>query len=215
MYIAVNRNQIARHFLTKTDCDFLFFWDSDNGILPDAFDLFMEDMEKDDVHIVGGMYYRKEPFQRACLGISFPGMGEDYTSETAMFVDSGLVNLSTVCGSVRGMIGTGALMIRREVLEAVSEPWFESVWYPSHPYEGRQIYGHKTEDVDFCEKAQEKGYDIYVDTRIQSPHYAGDNCWPADWRQYHDFPPQIVEVPVDKISMPEGAFKINLKDFQD
>lgn len=213
MYVAVNRNDIVRDFL-KTNNDFLYFWDSDNGIYPDAFDLFMENMKVPDVHIVGGMYYRKEPHLRACMGISFPGMGEDYTCETAMFVGGGLINLSTVAGSQRGMIGTGALMIRREVLETVPAPWFETRWYESYEYEGEKIWGHKTEDVDFCEKAQEHGYHIYVDTRINSPHYSGDKCWPESWRQYQEPKPDVVEIEVDRIGMPKHDGPIvNLKDF--
>lgn len=215
MYIAVNRNDIVRDFL-KTDCDFLYFWDSDNGIYPDAFDIFMEDMEVPGVSIVGGMYYRKEPHHRACLGISMPGMGEDYTCETAMFVSSGLVNLSTVAGSVRGMIGTGALMVRREVFEAVQRPWFQSEWYNSYEFKGEEVWGHKTEDVYFCEQAQLAGYHIHVDTRIRSPHYSGEKCWPEGWRQYEIPKPDIVEVEVERITMPDkGRPKINMKDFQE
>jgi GT2 family glycosyltransferase len=212
MYIAGNRNGIVTQFL-ETDCDFLYFWDSDNGIYPDAFDLFMEDMQQPDVHIVGGMYYRKEKGQRACLGISFPRMGEEYTAETAMFVGGGLINLSTVAGSVRGMIGTGALMIRREVFEAVKQPWFQCEWYESHEYADKPIWGMKTEDVYFCEQAQLKGYHIYTDTRITSPHYSGDKCWPKDWKQYEEPKPDIVDMKVDVIKTAKDA--INLKDFQE
>jgi GT2 family glycosyltransferase len=214
MYIAVNRNKIVREFL-KTDCDFLYFWDSDNGIYPDAFDIFMEDMQQPDVHIVSGMYHRKEPLLRTCLGISFPGMGEDYTCETAMFVNSGLVNLSTVVGSVRGMVGTGALMIRREVLEAIPKPQFENLFYLGPEYQGERRLGHKTEDVDFCEKAQAHGYHIYVDTRIRSPHYQGEDCFPESWKQWEESKNDVVEFACDKLTMPEGAMSIALKDFQD
>jgi hypothetical protein len=101
------------------------------------------------------------------------------------------------------------------VLEAIPKPQFENLFYLDLEYKGEKMLGHKTEDVDFCEKAQRHGYHIYVDTRIRSPHYQGEACFPDSWRQYEESKNDVVEIKCDKISMPEGATVIPLKDFQD
>jgi hypothetical protein len=54
-----------------------------------------------------------------------------------------------------GSIGTGIMLIKREVFEGMSEPWFDMPWQTSRGYMG--------EDVFFCKKAQELGYKIYID----------------------------------------------------
>jgi GT2 family glycosyltransferase len=205
MYIVRNRNDICKDFL-KTDCDFLYFWDSDNGILPNAFDLFMNGMEDPKVNILSGLYFRKEKAMRAIPGISFEGMEGAYTSETAMFVSGGLIDLTTYAGAIRGMTGGGALMIRREVIEALPYPWFDTKFYQDKPCKGYDegFWGLQTEDVYFCELAQEHGYHIYLDTRIQSPHYSGNDCYPENWAQWGWEDHRTAEFDILNLSMPEG-----------
>jgi hypothetical protein len=54
-----------------------------------------------------------------------------------------------------GSIGTGIMLIKREVFEGMSEPWFDMPWQTTRGYMG--------EDVFFCKKAQELGYKVYID----------------------------------------------------
>ena len=54
-----------------------------------------------------------------------------------------------------GSIGTGIMLIKREVFEGMSEPWFDMPWQSTRGYMG--------EDVFFCKKAQELGYKVYID----------------------------------------------------
>jgi len=212
MYIIRNRNDICKDFL-KTDCDFLYFWDSDNGIFPDAFDLFMYGMKDPEVNILSGLYFRKEPGMRAVPGLSFKGMDGAYTSETAMFVSGGLIDLTTYAGAVKGMTGGGTLMIRREVIEAISFPWFDTKWYQEEPLKGYDegFWGMQTEDVFFCEKAQELGYHIHLDTRIESPHYRGNDCYPENWAQWGWENHRTAEFDVMNLEMPEGHESIFTK----
>jgi hypothetical protein len=184
IYIEVNRNVIAATFLKRTDCDFLFFWDHDNGLFPDAFDLFMEDMKDPNINILSGLYYRKEPEMRSVAGMAL--YAEDgYTSDSLMFLSAGLIDLTTYGGSHRGMLGTGCMMIRREVFENLPYPWFQTQFYEIEGFEtadGKAPF--KTEDTFFCELAQEHGYHVHLDTRIKSPHYHDARCWPDEWRQF-------------------------------
>ena len=48
-------------------------------------------------------------------------------------------------------VGTGVMLIKREVLEALEDPWFGF---------GPQL------DLDFCQRAAAKGFKSYCDSRI-------------------------------------------------
>jgi len=55
-----------------------------------------------------------------------------------------------------GSIGTGIMLIKKEVFQNMSEPWFDMPW---------QVVkrGYMGEDVFFCKKAQELGFKVYID----------------------------------------------------
>jgi len=52
-------------------------------------------------------------------------------------------------------VGTGVMLIKREVLEAVGEPWFT---WPDNEAKGM--------DLEFCRCAREKGFKSYCDSSI-------------------------------------------------
>lgn len=51
-------------------------------------------------------------------------------------------------------LGFGVTLISRKVFETMPKPWFAT------PFDGQQFVG---EDIFFCHKAKESGYNIYVD----------------------------------------------------
>jgi len=53
-------------------------------------------------------------------------------------------------------IGCGVMLIKREVFENMSEPWFETPWRSDKR-------GYIGEDVFFCMKAKSIGYKIWID----------------------------------------------------
>ena len=55
-----------------------------------------------------------------------------------------------------GSVGTGVMLIKREVFQGMTEPWFDMPWQ----YDNR---GYMGEDVFFCKKAQELGFKVYID----------------------------------------------------
>jgi hypothetical protein len=54
-----------------------------------------------------------------------------------------------------GGVGTGVMLIKREVLEALPEPWF---FYPQN--------SNRSMDLDFCLRAIAKGFSVWCDTSI-------------------------------------------------
>jgi len=55
-----------------------------------------------------------------------------------------------------GSVGTGVMLIKKEVFQNMSEPWFDMPWQT-----GKR--GYMGEDVFFCKKAQELGFKVYID----------------------------------------------------
>lgn len=64
-----------------------------------------------------------------------------------------------------GFCGFGCVLVRRDVIEAIGHPWFvESygdVW-------GK---GNKTEDIDFCQRAASKGFEIWCEPTVLCGHH--------------------------------------------
>lgn len=62
--------------------------------------------------------------------------------------------------------GSAGMLIRREVFDAIEPPWFE-------------LGNGVSEDVTFCQKAREAGFDIYVDLSIPMGHITTCAVWPT------------------------------------
>lgn len=56
---------------------------------------------------------------------------------------------------VSGGVGTGVMLIKRKVLEAIGEPWF---FYPNDSHRGM--------DIHFCLRAIKLGFKVWCDTSI-------------------------------------------------
>jgi glycosyltransferase involved in cell wall biosynthesis len=60
-------------------------------------------------------------------------------------------------------VGFGGCLVRRDVYEKIQEPWFE---YHMHASGAPRV----SEDVDFCMKAQQTGFDVGVHTGLRYGH---------------------------------------------
>lgn len=189
IYINYNRNCVVDYFLDKTECDYLMFLDYDNGFFPEVFDLFMEDMSDPEVKIVSGTYYLKDPKKRTYVAGQQAETSElficDFYPEEA-FVGERLINITKNHSSGNGLVGAGCLMVKREVFEDLDKPWFDNRYHNKVLKDERKILMFLGEDNYFCLHAQDNGYDIYLDTRIKSPHMAGKACFPYEWKQFEE-----------------------------
>lgn len=66
-------------------------------------------------------------------------------------------------------VGAGGMLVKREVLDAVGDPWFE---------EGKTAPDCPGEDLFFCSKAAALGYDSYVDLDVRLGHLTVNEVWP-------------------------------------
>jgi hypothetical protein len=64
--------------------------------------------------------------------------------------------------------GMGFLLVKRGVFESFSYPWFHPrlLKWKNHPNWAEFPY----DDVEFCMRARENGYDIFIDPKIRIGH---------------------------------------------
>lgn len=156
-YLALARNKLVQRVL-DSNSDWIFFVDDDQALRPDTL-MRLLSYEKP---IVSGLYLnRNRPF----FPIAFSERAEDGTYipiDLPTLPKEGLLQVQAV--------GAGCLLIRREVLEAIGENWFQH---------GRVDDWDASEDIIFCEQARAAGYEIFVDLGTQVGHFAPAAVWPS------------------------------------
>lgn len=148
----LGRNQCVRQAL-RHDSEWLLFLDDDHTIPHDL----LERLLARDVPVVGSIYLqRHQPFM--------PVAYTSYQEETGYTpIDLQAYNGEEMV-EVEGL-GTGGMLIRREVMEAIPEPWFEH-------------YSTASEDLLFCRRARELGFPVYVDLAARIGHMSPSSLTP-------------------------------------
>jgi len=152
------RNGCVKKMLDNKECTHLFFMDSDM-VFPEK---TLEKLLEHDKDVVGGYYVRKRKgfLPNAFLLGHRPG---------GKYVTEHVNEMKEVEG-----IGTGCLLIKRKVFENIECPWFEYKW-------NKDPDGHMvTEDLIFCQKVKEKGYEIWCDGTIKCGHVNQFIIWPTE-----------------------------------
>jgi glycosyltransferase involved in cell wall biosynthesis len=152
--IAQARNQILREAVG----DWVWFLDDDMTFEPDC----LKRLLSWDVPIVAPLcLMRFPPFPPVTKARWIPERGtwEKRMIETG---DKGLVAVEAT--------GTAGLLLRREVWETLSDPWFEV---------GRVRPDELGEDLWFCKKAREAGFPIAVDFDTHMGHLTPVEVWPV------------------------------------
>ena len=134
----------------ENDFEWLFFLDDDTIPPADAIYKLMSHKKP----IVSGLYYRRHP--PIC-----PVMLKEVGGDKKWITEFNVPELIEV-----DYVGTGCMLIHKDVLKNVPQPWFE--WKVDRydlPANQRM-----SEDFSFCQKARQTGYKIYVDTSVQCRH---------------------------------------------
>ncbi len=147
--ITTARNYLVKKFL-KTDCDWLYFWDSDVVIRDTTFlDKLTRTADSLKADIVGCAYRIKHDRELYAFGNYKDGKLINFKVgdlQDPMLVDT---------------LATGAMMISRKVLETLPAPWFSFIELPDETI---------PEDHNFCNIARAAGFKIAVDPRIETLH---------------------------------------------
>jgi len=145
--ITHNRNTIVKRFL-ESGMDYLLMIDGDN--IPPENVLDLADYEKD---IIGGLCFAFMRNMIIPLGLKMNK--EKLYDLMDIEENSGVVE----CDG----IGSGVMMIKREVLENIEFP-FRNEYDP----EGIKTKGL---DVNFCKRAKERGYKVWCDLNMKCSHW--------------------------------------------
>ena len=125
------------------EAEYLFFVDDDMLFPPNALVKLLAHHEP----IVGGLYFaRQAPY----LPIAYRHVEGNQWIATTKY-QAGL--------QVVDAIGTGCLLIRRDVLEKLERPYFE-------------FSDRMGEDMYFCDKAKQLGYTVLLDGDVKCKHLA-------------------------------------------
>ena len=108
-----------------------------------------------EIEVVGGLNFRRsEPYEPCCFFLD----REHGTVNAPADWGKGLMKVD--------YIGTGSILIAREVFEKIEPPWFYNVY----GIEANWADEWPGEDIGFSEKCQKAGVNMYVDTTTTSPH---------------------------------------------
>jgi len=157
------RNTLAADFLLETDCTHILWWDSDIIATPDQ----VARLVSHDEAIVGGLYAIKS--ERRLKWVLNP-------LDEPTIDNRGLVKVRN--------IGTGFLLIKREVLETMinrlPEIAFNDDYVTGHtewdffPVGVREDYDgvlkYESEDWGFCRLARDLGFAVYADPAVTVKH---------------------------------------------
>lgn len=159
--ITQNRNKVVSDFL-KTEYPWLLFWDTDVVVKDEEFvDKLVETGYNLDSKVICGCYKIKDNSGKYPIALE---VTENEKGETWInFMEGELKNPMVVDYAANGL-----MLIHRDVVETILQPWFEMKDMPG-PYV-------IPEDWVFCKKARKFGFKVAVDPRIETHHY-GSYGW--------------------------------------
>lgn len=141
------RNKLVEKMLEDIGATHIFMVDDDMTFQPDA----LKKLMAHDVDIVGTLAFKRTPNFEPCVYKLKEGTDDHYPILPAKFEEVDAV-------------GTGGILIKREVFEKIKNPWFET-WYAKDG-SGK----HWGVDIDFCKKAKAAGFKIHVDPEVELGH---------------------------------------------
>jgi len=151
-YIQANRNELVKQMLAS-DAQWLLMIDDDH-----SFDrrLAINLLDRH-VDVVGALALARKPPYFVCA----------FQRTNSVTGDSLGVSIHDLAFEMQEVaaVGTGAILIRRHVLEAIEPPWFES------GVDQRGV--NVSEDVTFAEKARAAGFKIWLDATQILGHLTG------------------------------------------
>lgn len=155
------RNHLIKEMLESEDSEWIWFVDDDHTF---PHDIVLR-LLAHDVDVVTPLVLRRQsPFWPIATGLD-----GNYLDLAAVRPDEGLVPVM--------FAGTSGMLIRRRVLEALEFPWFEY----GHDEDKRRV----SEDVNFCKRATEAGFEIHVDPSFTMGHTTTATVEPV-WDQDQD-----------------------------
>jgi len=151
----VGRNKLVKKAL-DIGAEWLFFLDDDHAFEPDI----LMRLLAHDKDLVASLYLQRiEPFS--------PIAYDEWNEETRTYTSIDLTKYEKDALVPIVAAGTGGMLIKSEVFRAMEEPWFHL------------IDGVGSEDLPFCNKAVELGFELYCDLGTPLGHIDPVIIWPS------------------------------------
>lgn len=172
--VAWQRNVAVRNALTEKRCEWVCFIDTDQA--PDTPDWLDRLLDYGLPLISAVICQRGFPFHVA----AFKTMDPPTPIPLSEIPMDGTVPVKAV--------GTGCLLIRREVLDAVGDPWFQCGQFNPELLQ---------EDIFFSLAAVEKGYRPYLAGNVRMGHEIRGKVWPGAEVPWFQLPgPEDIRMPI-------------------
>lgn len=152
----VGRNEIVRHFL-KTDASYLFFMDADMTFPVDIVPRLL----RHEKAVITARYHMRKPPHSAVAYVKHPTVDGRHAYK-AIHVGRGVFEVE------RG--GAGALLIRRDVLEAIQFRLGPNNWFRYQLGPEEEPDYTVSEDFWFYQQAREAGFPVFVDWDCECGH---------------------------------------------
>ena len=124
-----------------------------------------------EIDILSGLYFKKAP--------PFPPINGVFTRDDIRFWHSPIN--TEYKGLVRNdVIGAGCMCVRPDALRKIGHPWFK--YQEITDLQGRNDIS--SEDVWFCQRAQDLGLQVWTDTRLACGHITGLVAEQHHWDQF-------------------------------
>jgi hypothetical protein len=173
------RNALAMGTL-KGNFDYLFMVDDDNPIPPDTLEKFLEDDKDIIIAPIPGRVPNKEGQHPLCAfyseNVEIDGDVIRLYKNIIKFRDEG--PLHKIDGG-----GTGCMLVKRTVLEAMFKKYQENMFeFGDIRFKKTKIgdieYDRRTmsEDAEFCERAIDLGFEVWLDDRVKPFHLIGERA---------------------------------------
>lgn len=150
------RNNLARQAL-KTDADYVLWLDSDMVFAPDTLIRMLKVCKDNDIDFLTAVCFRRKPPYTPCLFDRLEKVEKGASYTALMSVPEGLFKV--------GGCGFAGVMMASDVLLSVQSKFNGRMFDPMDGF---------GEDVSFCWRARQCGYDIWCDSSIEFGHVG--NC---------------------------------------
>lgn len=136
-------------------------------------------MMNPEIEVVGGLNFRRSEPYEPCAFL------KDEKSGSVNALASWSPGLAEV-----DYLGTGSVLIAREVFEKIPPPWFYNVY----GIEANWADEWPGEDIGFSEQCKKHGVKMYVDTTTSSPHVSERLITEKTFRAYLEQHPEKYQV---------------------
>lgn len=150
------RNNLARQAL-KTDADYVLWLDSDMVFAPDTLQRMLKVCKDNDIDFLTAVCFRRKPPYTPCLFDRLEKVEKGASYTALMSVPDGLFQV--------GGCGFAGVLMSSDVLLSVQSKFKGRMFDPMDGF---------GEDVSFCWRARQCGYEIWCDSSIEFGHVG--NC---------------------------------------